>query len=105
MFFFAMHFGWKLRELAVAITLDRISHRGEPHAFCGGGPPKGGLGESPFPPLERLLRKVKLKREAKEVKMLDKVKNSSNLSFFVFYGFCCVEIFEVATEKNFTATK
>lgn len=42
MFFFAMHFGWKLRELAVAITLDRISHRGEP--LGGGCPPKRGCG-------------------------------------------------------------
>ena len=55
MFFFAMHFGWKLRELAVAITLDRISHRGEPHAFCGGGgPPKRGFGGKSVSPIGKV---------------------------------------------------
>ena len=89
MFFFAIHFGWKLRELAVAITLDRISHRGEP--LGGGCPPKRGFGGiSPI---------GKVHDNATDN---DNPKATFPPSFFMF---CCVEIFEVVTEKNFTATK
>ena len=72
---------------------------------AGGVPPKGDLGENPFPPSERLLRKVKSKRKAKKKKTLWKTKNQKQPFLLRFLGFCYVEIFEVAIEKNFTATK
>jgi len=56
------------------------------------------------PQKERLLKKLNQSSELKEKKRCGERKSSSNLSSFAFSGFCCVEIFEVATEKNFTAT-